>query len=285
MKMENCGGGWIQNTRNVDDFYKKLSYITECGYSISDWVKYYYGETAVVGIHAYCEYTSILLEDLSRNNIGIEFICQGGNNIRGSQGKIVERAFNQIDQRMLKDINCIINSFISLDEQVNYLYRKHKKYNKVISLYDIVDELYYYECEAGALIRAANMVADQNREVYIFDYPRLHEQKNKTDREKRLITNNHTVSKVRKLIEENPDEAWKIISPTLNKIRDKYGDKKISKEEFLSSYPQLNKNSTVAYRYIGNIAFLDDISNENITVSNGIRIVKRNIQCSKTKRK
>lgn len=268
-------GVWEKKQTDISDFYIKYSFIKQTGYSIADWINFYYGQNATIGVHSYTEYTELLLNDILNSGIQVKFICQAGGNARGFCGKILERPFSDLTDETVKDCDFIINTFMSLSEQVQYLYRKYRNYNKVVSMYDIVNELFYYERDAGYMLQVANMIARTGRKVYIFDYPRLSKQKNRSPRENTLLEKGFTWSKIQKLVQsdekEYQREAEQIIMPAMNKIRKSYGSNVITYDEYRKHFPSISDTANSHIKYVGDSVIMYDMVSPHVHIKNGMR--------------
>lgn len=262
--------------RECSDFYEKYAFIKREGYSLSDWFHHYYGENAVIGIHSYSEYTVLLLDELRDSGMEVKFICQSGGNSRGAWGKFLEKPFSEISEEELKECDIVVNAFLSLKEQVHYLYKQYKKYDKVINLYDIVDELYHYERDAGYMIRIANIIARGGRKVYLFDYPVLSEQTIRSERENILLREHWNTPKVREKIQAHDpgkySELENLLMPSLNKARKKYGKKEVSFSDIKSYFPSFSEKSNAHIKYVGESCMIYDMKSLYVNIKNGMRI-------------
>ncbi|MCI5936081.1 MAG: hypothetical protein MRZ65_11300 [Lachnospiraceae bacterium] len=106
-------GIWEKNINDFSDFYEKYIFIKQVGYSLADWINYYYGENATIGIHSYSEYTELLLNEIHNTGIKVKFICQSGGNRRGAWGEIFEKPFSDITEEELSACDLVINTFMS----------------------------------------------------------------------------------------------------------------------------------------------------------------------------
>lgn len=265
-------GVWEKIVCEHADFYEKYIFVKQAGYSIANWITNYYGQDAVIGIHSWSEYTELLIKDLENSGIKIKFICQSGGNNRGVWGNKVEKSFADISRNEIDECDLIINTFMSLQKQVEYLYCLHKNCNCVVNLYDIVNELYSYERDAGYMLRVANIIASSGRKVYIFDYPRLSEQKGRSEREDILLKNNLNVRTLQDKISKEHDDVEQIVMPALNKARKKFIDKEIDYKTFVDLYPQMTEKSIANIRYAGNTCILYDMSSPYVNIKNGNRV-------------
>lgn len=269
-------GVWEKDRPDVSDFYSKFTFIKQAGYSITDWIYHYYGQNVVIGIHSYIEYTDVLLKEIENSTVQVRFICQSGGNARGFRGEILEKSFSNITDEDLQKCDLIINTFMYLKGQVQYLYSHYKKYDKVVSLYDIVSELYHYERDAGYMFRVANMIAASGRKVYIFDYPSIFYQNDHSKREHDLIQKNFNVNKLRTLVQndnaEEQNDAEDLIMPALNKARKKNGSDTVSFKEFKKYFPSMSEESNAHIRYVGNYVTIYDINSPHVNIKNGTRV-------------
>ena len=265
-------GIWEKIVNSCSDFYEKYIFIKQAGYSISDWISYYYGKDATIGIHAWCEYTELFLNELENKGVKVKFVAQANGNSRGAWGEKFEKAFADISAEEVKECDVIINTFMSLQSQVKFLYGKYRNYHNVVSLYDVVDEIYSYERDAGYMLRVANLIADSGRQVYIFHYPRLLTQKNRSNREELLLQRNLSFQNMKKMIEEYYYEMEEIIMPAFNKAREKYLRKKIEYDELVETYPQMSVNAVSHLKYVGNSCTILDKKSINVNIVNGMRV-------------
>lgn len=268
-------GVWVKTEPECIDFYRKYAYIKQTGYSIVDWLTNYYGQNVIIGIHSYSEYTELLLQEIEDSDISVRFICQSGGNLRGYKGELIEKSFTDISQEELQDCDLVINTFISLKMQVRYLYSKYRHFNKVISLYDIVDELYSYEKDAGYMLRVVSNIAASGRKVYVFDYPKLAKQSIKSQRESRLLSENlYWNNMLNNLLLSDDKEdlllAKEIIMPALNKARTK--ETQITFEDYRNCFPDILPENIAHIKRIGNYAVMYDLSSKYVNIRNGMRV-------------
>ena len=268
-------GVWVKTEPECIDFYRKYAYIKQTGYSIVDWLTNYYGQNIIIGIHSYSEYTELLLQEIEDSDISVRFICQSGGNLRGYKGELIEKSFTDISQEELQDCDLVINTFISLKMQVRYLYSKYRHFNKVISLYDIVDELYSYEKDAGYMLRVVSNIAASGRKVYVFDYPKLAKQSIKSQRESRLLSENlYWNNMLNNLLLSDDKEdlllAKEIIMPALNKARTK--ETQITFEDYRNCFPDILPENIAHIKRIGNYAVMYDLSSKYVNIRNGMRV-------------
>ncbi|MEY8326198.1 adenylyltransferase/cytidyltransferase family protein [Lachnospiraceae bacterium 54-11] len=280
-------GVWVRIEPECIDFYKKYAYIKQTGYSIVDWLTNYYGQNVIIGIHSYSEYTELLLQEIEDSDISIKFICQSGGNLRGYKGNIIEKSFTDISQEEIQVCDLIINTFISLKMQVRYLYSKYCHFNKVISLYDIVDELYSYEKDAGYMLRVASNIAASGRKVYVFDYPKLAKQSTKSQRESQLLNQNLCWNNMlNNLLLSNDKEnlllAEEIIMPALNKARTK--ETQITFEDYRNYFPSILPKNIAPIKYVGNYAVMYDLSSKYVNIRSGMRITVSGKEPIRTKK-
>ena len=284
-------GVWEKNESDFSDFHEKFIFIKQAGYSITDWISYYYGQNAVIGIHSFTQYTEIFLNEITNSEIKVKFICQSGGNMRGFRGEILEKSFADISAEDLNDCDLVINTFMSLKDQVQYLYRKHKNYNNVISMYDIVNELYHYEQDAGYMLRVANMIARTGRKVFIFNYPNLANQKNRSDREELILRKALTWPRILDMVRSSEEgirqEAEKIIMPAMNKARKKEGHTLVTFDDVRNYFPVMSESSNAHVRYIGSSATIYDMESPYVHIKNGMRVTLNSVannvgeQCTK----
>ncbi len=281
-------GVWDRTEPDSSTFYEKYAYIRQTGYSLVDWLYYYYGQNVTIGIHSYSVYTELLLREIENSNVEVKFICQGGGNCRGYKGEIKEKSFADVSCEELQACDLVINAFISLKEQVKYLYSKHKHYNKVKSLYDIVEELYLYEKRAGYMLRVASHIAASGRMVYIFDYPKLHKQNIKSERENELLVRNLCWQNLLKLLQSSDKNdlllAEKLVMPALNKARTK--EIGITFEDYINYFPSTSAENLVRLKHVGNNVVMYDMSSRYINISSGMRktFPYKDMEGNKTKR-
>lgn len=159
--------------------------------------------------------------------------------------------------------------------QVRYLYSKYRHFNKVISLYDIVDELYSYEKDAGYMLRVVSNIAASGRKVYVFDYPKLAKQSIKSQRESRLLSENlYWNNMLNNLLLSDDKEdlllAKEIIMPALNKARTK--ETQITFEDYRNCFPDILPENIAHIKRIGNYAVMYDLSSKYVNIRNGMRV-------------
>lgn len=265
-------GVWEKVTRDPSDLYEKYIYIKNAGYSISDWIHHYYGQDITIGIHSWSEYTELLLNELEDSEIKVSFVCQSSANQRGAYGLILEKSFADITQKQVDECDIIINTFVSLQSQVEYLYSEYRHYKKVVSLYDIIDEIYIYECNAGYMLRVANLISSKGRKVYIFDYPSLSKQKNRSERENLILKKRLSFVRMLECINNNDTSLEEIVMPALNKVRKTSGDSMVTYENFIRLYPQMSKDSIGMVKYIANSCVIMDQNTPYVNVKNGNRV-------------
>ena len=255
------------------EIFQKYSKLKQWGYSLSDW--FYLKGYHIVGIHGYDFEAEILCEELAGSKVDISFVSGTQNK---SFGQHTQQHITKISKEMVLNTDVVINCASELQGQILHLYQTYFDFQKVVSLRQVINELYNYETKYNYILKVLNEIAATGRKIFLFDYPRLANVANRSSHENLLLKEKLSwMNCLEKIKNRNKDNAQyemvkQLMIHPLNTGRKRKNRPQIDWNEYLEYYPTvLNVAPSISYKH--DYAILQDMNSKHVNIIDGCRIV------------